>query len=97
MKSLKIAPAARRDLSAIWQYTANAWGHAQAETYLTALHQDMRRLREFPDIGTPHPSRIGQFRKVPSGHHLIFYLIYGDAVEVIRVLHERMDIRAQLN
>ena len=91
MTPLRIRRAARQDMAAIWAYTARAWGHDQADAYVTALSHDIDRLRTFPEIGAPHPSRHGQFRKLVSGHHLIFYLVGQDGVDVVRVLHQRMD------
>lgn len=97
MKPLRLLRSALRDLDTIWTYTARTWGVAQADTYVTALHCDMERLREYPELGPAHPSRIAAFRKLPSGHHVIFYLVLEDCVEVVRVLHERMDLKRQLD
>ncbi len=96
MKALRLLPSAQRDLDAIWNYTAAAWGIEQAETYIAALRWDMERLCEYPQLGPPHRSRVAEFRKLPSGHHLIFYLVRDQTVEVARILHERMDLTRQL-
>lgn len=92
MKSLRLLPSARRDLDVIWDYTAAAWGLDQAEAYITTLRRDMERLREFPELGAEHPSRHAKFRKLPSGHHFIYYVVSDATIEVVRVLHERMDV-----
>lgn len=97
MTAIRLAPLARRDLAAIWTYTVKAWGRAQADVYTGSLHRDMRRLREFPDIGSPYVSRVGNFRKLSSGHHLIFYVVGDECVEIVRVLHERMGVRSALD
>lgn len=97
MKPLHLLRSALRDFDTIWTYTAKIWGVDQADTYLTALHNDMERLREYPELGPAHPSRLAGFRKLPSGHHVIFYLVQDDCVEVVRVLHERMDVKRQLD
>lgn len=96
MKSIRLLPSAQRDLDAIWNYTAAAWGVDQAESYLQTLRRDMERLRGYPELGPAHLSRHAAFRKLASGHHIIFYLVAGPAVEVVRVLHERMDVSRQL-
>lgn len=97
MTAIHLAPLARRDLAAIWAYTAEAWGRAQADAYTANIHRDMGRLREFPAIGSLHKSRVGNFRKLSSGHHLIFYVVGDDGVAIIRVLHERMDVGSALD
>lgn len=33
---------------------------------------------------------------MPSGHHLVFYVVTESDVEIVRVLHERMDARLRL-
>lgn len=97
MTALRIAPNARRDLASIWSYTAEAWGRGQADDYTANLYRNMDRLRDFPDMGSPYVSRIGNFRKLSSGHHLIFYVVGGDGVDIVRVLHERMDVGSVLD
>ena len=94
MTALRIAPQARRDLASIWSYTAEAWSRAQADDYTANLYRDMNRLHDFADMGSPHMSRVGNFRKLSSGHHLIFYVVDDDGVEIVRLLHERMDVRS---
>lgn len=96
MNALRLLPSAQRDLDKIWNYTAKAWGPDQAEAYVSTLRRDMERLREFPELGPLHPSRVGNFRKLPSGHHMIYYLVSTESVEVVRVLHERMDVTRHL-
>ena len=96
MIPLRIGRAALRDLEAIWSYTSKAWGREQADIYIAALHRDMARLRDHPELGPHHASRVGKFRKLASGHHLIFYRVLEAEVTVIRILHERMDTQRQL-
>jgi toxin ParE1/3/4 len=96
MTGLRISPAALHDLDAIWSYTSRIWGLDQADNYIATLHRDMSRLIDFPQLGPAHRSRVGDFRKLASGHHLIFYLVLEQHVEVVRILHERMDVERQL-
>lgn len=96
MKTLRLLPSARRDLDAIWDYTAQVWGLDQAESYVATLGRDMGRLQDYPELGPVHRSRVGAFRKFPSGHHLIFYQVTDANVVIVRVLHERMDVPGQL-
>lgn len=96
MTTLRIAPNARRDLASIWSYTAEAWGRGQADEYIASLYRDMGRVCDFPEMGSAYISQVGKFRKLSSGHHLIFYRPSDDGVEIVRVLHERMDVEGQL-
>ena len=96
MIQVRLTPAAFSDMASIWSYTAEAWGVEQADSYTRSLQNDMARLHDFPDLGTPFPARSGHFRKLPSGHHLIFYQTDGHEIEIVRVLHERMDFEGRL-
>jgi toxin ParE1/3/4 len=73
------------------------WSVDQADNYVRTLDNDMQRLREYPELGAPHPTRLANFRKLASGHHLIFYLLDGQDIEIVRILHERMDVDDKLS
>lgn len=66
MSTYRLTPAARRDLSRIWDYSEERWGRQQAEV------------------------RPG-YRSRAVGSHVVFYVISAGGVDVIRVLHQRMD------
>lgn len=39
-----------------------------------------------------HEASALDLRRMNSGHHLVFYLVTDLTVEIIRILHERMDV-----
>ncbi len=96
MKRLIVLPAARRDLARIWAATAERWNIHQADAYIEAINHRFASIAEFPSSYPEYVGKLGSFRKAPSGEHLIFYLIWANRVEVVRVLHNRMDIGTQL-
>lgn len=89
-------PAAGRDLDAIAVYTKQQWGTGQARLYLAAMRASIASLANFPMRNPVYRSDGKEFRKLLSGHHLIFYLVIGETVQIIRILHERMDIDRHL-
>ena len=93
---LGLRDAAQKDLAEIWLETARNWNVEQAEDYLRAIEHRLLRICEFPQSYPEYASRVGAFRKAPSGEHLIFYLVGDDFVDVVRILHNRMDIETQL-
>ncbi|MEQ5786485.1 type II toxin-antitoxin system RelE/ParE family toxin [Erythrobacter sp. NFXS35] len=93
---LIIRPAARRDLARIWSDTSERWSAAQADAYLQAIQRRFEGIGEFPSSFPEYRSKVGNFRKAASGEHLIFYRVGDEAVEVVRVLHNRMDVDAIL-
>lgn len=83
---------ARADLNAIAIYTKQEWGLAKARQYLRQLQVVVSSLSEFPNRFPSHNSRHGQFRKVASGEHFIFYVVFEDRIEIVRVLHKGMNV-----
>jgi toxin ParE1/3/4 len=86
-----LTPRAEGDLDEIWDYTADRWGLDQAETYTRQLWTDMRAVAARPAIGRPCPEVRPGYHKYPSGSHVLFYRLIPAGIDVVRILHERMD------
>jgi toxin ParE1/3/4 len=95
----KISKEAAKDLENIWIYTLKKWSLAQADRYFGLLMDEIEYISVNPDAGKDYSHiREGYFRaRVKS--HLIFYKvnIATDFVEIIRILHQQMDIDERLN
>jgi len=93
----KLLPAAESDLENIWHYTASMWGVEQAATYIDGLDHAFQLLTKSPLICRERwefspPVRIHHHEK-----HLIVYLVTATNIHIVRVLHESMDIGAQID
>ena len=93
---IRYRPAAEADFEDIADYTIERWGTKQARSYLSGLRADIESLAQFAMRFPEHESSGLDLRKMTSGHHLIFYLIDDGIVEIIRILHERMDVDGQV-
>ena len=87
---------AEQDLIEIWLYTFSEWGAKQADKYIDDLAGAFNLL-----AAQPHQCRErGEFsppvRIHHHGHHLIVYLAVADGVNIVRVLHESMDVDSRL-
>ena len=71
-------------------------GRDHARRYVARLGSDITGLTRFPEMHPVYESRHGSFRKLSSGEHLVFYRVNRASVEVVRVLHNRMDVEAGL-
>jgi toxin ParE1/3/4 len=91
-----LRPKARSDLNSIWDHTVETWGHERAEQYLRALNQAFETLAGKPRLGRLYDEVHEGLRVYPSGRHLIFFFATEDGIDVVRVLHERMDIPSHL-
>lgn len=97
MAKYKISRLAELDLEDIWNYTVYEWSVEQAEKYLDGLFSCFDGLAEGHIVGKSIDYvRLG-YRKTLFGKHYIFYkLSASETVEIIRVLHIRMDIESKL-
>lgn len=97
MGNYKLLPAAERDLEAIWQYTAQQWGVRQADLYIDQLGEAFQLIAEQPLICRERNEFTPPVRIHHRGHHLVVYHIIAADITVIRVVHESMDLDAQLS
>lgn len=91
MTNYRLTPAAQRDLSSIWDYTADHWDVLQAETYINEIRAAIERIAEDPARGRACDEIREGYRRYGIGSHMIFYVERADGVDVIRVLHQRME------
>lgn len=96
MRRIKFRTAATRDLRQIARQTRDRWGADQAGGYADALRRDIKILAKFALRFPEHEGSGLGFRKLRSGHHMIFYLVREREIEIVRVLHERMDSSLRL-
>jgi len=97
MSGFLLTNAAKSDLKSIGRYTQEKWGVEQRNRYLTLLDSGFHDLAVNPLMGRDCDDIIAGYRKFPVGRHLVFYRQKGpDLIEIVRVLHERMDSEAHL-
>ncbi len=88
---------AERDLLQIWLYTFRTWGEVQADRYLDELDQGIRLLAENPSVGSDYGHVCDGYRRFSINYHRVFYRFAGDSLEIVRVLHESMDIDTHID
>ena len=97
MRRIIFSPKAKVDLSQVWDYTFAEWGAEQAEKYIRELcaaieeqSSDLTKPLDISDV------RKG-YRKVRSGSHVIFFKVTkGGILDVVRILHQKMDFDRHL-
>ena len=89
---------AKSDLIEIARHTQEQWGLEQRNLYLRMLDECFRQLAASPQQGSDCSEIRAGYRKLLAGRHIIFYrLPAGDSVEIVRILHGRMDFEAHLS
>ncbi len=91
----RLSPRAEADLEDIWSYTAERWSPAQAERYHAMIVDGFEGLASGEKRGRPSDIRAG-YLSYPVGSHLVFYTVSETGLDVIRVLHQRMDVSRHL-
>jgi len=93
-----VSNAAERDLKEIGRYTQKKWGIEQRNSYLKMLDECFIGIASGRIEGRDCSAIRDGYRKHLAGRHLIFYRwLSSDLVEVVRVLHDRMNIDKNLS
>ena len=95
--SAQLRPLAEEDLITIWLYSYERWGELQADLYLEKLKHTFARLAETPQLARERAEFIPPVRIHPCEQHLIVYLAIDNGVDIIRVLHQSMDVDSRLD
>lgn len=95
MARYHLSPLSENDLEGIWLYTFEHWSVAQADRY----HRDIIKTIEQLASGELK-GRIVDIRedylKYSVGRHFIFFRKLDIGIEVIRILHQSMDVERYL-
>jgi toxin ParE1/3/4 len=84
------------DLEEIWLYTVEKWSVAQADRYYLLIIDEIDYICKNIDSGKPMDNIRKGYRASKVKSHLIFYLVVNDTVEIIRILHQRIDMENRL-
>lgn len=98
MTGYLLSPAAQADLGEIWDYSARNWGAEQADRYIRAIRSACEALAAGPTRGRPIDEIRPGYRKLAGQLHFLFYRVTDSGlIDVVRILHQRMDVAARLN
>lgn len=91
-----ISKKAVSDLEEIWLYTVDHWSVEQADRYYNLIFDEINFIcRNYENGKSMEHVRKGYYTaKVKS--HLIFYKLENNSIQIIRILHEMMDIENRL-
>jgi toxin ParE1/3/4 len=96
MREIRLSEAARADLVDIWAETYQKWGADQADKYLDDIARALNGLIDNPQMGSDCSDLLHGARRLIIGRHLAFHEAHEDAIFVIRVLHQSMDVPRHL-
>jgi len=91
--SLSISSKAISDLESIWIYTVDKWSKDQADHYYELLIDEIEFLRSNYYTGKSAENIRPGYRVSFVKSHIVFYkVIDEEKLEVVRILHQSVDI-----
>ncbi len=91
MPRVDLRPKALQDLETIWNYTLDTWSEEQADSYILDLNSGFESLAIHPEKGRACDDIREGYRKYDIGKHIVFYRPTLKGIEIVRILHQRMD------
>ncbi len=97
IKKYRISKKAINDLERIWLYTCKKWSIEEADRYHTLIIDEIEYISlNFASCRKIDHIRLG-YRMSKVKYHLIFFkVIDNNSIEIIRILHQSMDIENKL-
>ncbi|MDZ4749146.1 MAG: type II toxin-antitoxin system RelE/ParE family toxin [Saprospiraceae bacterium] len=97
MRKLRLSPAASEDFENILQFTMETWGVNQFEQYLAGFQHvfDIICIDPSSALSKERGELFDDCRSIRSGRHIVFFRLKNDNVEVVRILHDKMDFLSQ--
>ncbi|NOQ37222.1 MAG: type II toxin-antitoxin system RelE/ParE family toxin [Methylococcaceae bacterium] len=92
MLTLNLTEQAETDLNNIYKYSLNTWGQKQANNYLDETKKSFYLLLENPYLGKARHELKQGYRLLPLKKHIIFYSVCNEQLNILRILHARMDV-----
>lgn len=94
--NLSISPQANIDLEDIFDYSVERWSFNQAKKYHNEIIGKFSEISHDPKIGRTYYYKPGNYRSLHVNRHLIFYKVERKSCIIMRILHERMNIKMHL-
>ena len=93
MVKYKLTNEAVKDLENIWAYTFEKWSVEQADRYYDLIIDEIEYIASNPLSGRSIDHIRKGYRASKVKSHLVFYKFSGKKnVEIVRILHQRMDV-----
>ena len=96
MQAFILSAKALEDLKSIGRFTLKSWGREQRNIYLSKLDESFHLLAEQPQLGNARDDIRKGYRVYHVRRHLIFYRQKPAKIEIIRILHDRMNVESHL-
>jgi len=97
MVKYRLTNEAIKDLDEIWAYTNEKWSVDQADRYYNLIIDEIEYIASNPLLGKSLDHIKEGYRSSKVKSHLVFYRIGLDkTIEIVRILHQRMDVEHRM-
>ena len=97
MVKISFRQKANEDLNNIWNYTYENWSEAQADKYYATIKFTCKEIGKNPELRKIYNGVSENLLGIKIEKHIIFYTsVSENEVEIVRILHERMDLKNRL-
>lgn len=95
----KLSRLAEKDIEDILSYTIETWGLNQFRNYQKQIEDSLDIISSDPyhPISRNRKDLLNECRSYAFGKHIIFYRVKNDIVEIIRILHQKMDFETHIS
>jgi toxin ParE1/3/4 len=83
---------AEDDMLSVWRYGADEWSPAAADDHLREINSSCERLLATSELGKARDELLAGVRSILVRPHVVFYRVSANAIEILRILHQREDI-----
>lgn len=85
------------DLGDIWNFTCDRWSEKQADKYYQEFLVAFQELADNPGSGRNYDEIRLDLKGVRIGRHIVFFSsLNKEEIEIIRILHERMELKNRI-
>ena len=96
MPVARLSPAAEADVDVVWDYSEKRWGRPQADRYVRDIDATCTGLADGQVSSLTAEDIRSGYRKTACGSHMIYLRQDGGDIEIVRILHQSMDIGRHL-
>lgn len=90
-RTVRFSPKAKADIDDIWNHSLKEWGVERAEAYIHTIRSVINLMDQFPAMAKNAENIRPGLLKYAVGSHVLFLRISDRSIDVVRILHQRID------
>lgn len=96
MPAWRLTAKAEADLQSVFRRSWIEYGERKAVEYVSGIEKRFELLALQPELGRRIDRVRKGYRRFEYGRHVIFYRRQAEGIEIVRILHDRMDFPRRL-